>query len=245
MKTPIVPTPLVVAAASMSPAAPPLARDGGGPGPRDGGGPGPRDGGAFEAHVTVRAAAGEIPLFRAACEALGVKCVLIELPAGAVSSQPMTASAHRGTLQSVLDEVDAQARELAARGFEVIRRKIEALPGNGEIPLTDEEAARRPNGYFEYHVKVCLPEGDLEARSAVAAAVAPIGARLSRNANARRRPGEEDRFVTLRVAGVGQEAAEARFLELLGAVSALPYPIRSRVREYSVYDSDLQVDRGW
>lgn len=206
---------------------------------------GRRAGGAFEAHVTVRAGAEDVPRFREACDALGVKCVLIELPAGAVTAQPMTASVHRGALREVQDEVHALGRALVARGFDVVRTKIEALPRNGEIPVTDAEAALRPAGYFEYHVKITLPEGDAAARAAVEAAVAPLGARLSRNANARRRPGEEDRFLTLRVPAAGQAAAEARFRALLDAVEALPYPIRNRIREYTVYDSDVQVDRGW
>lgn len=206
---------------------------------------GRRGGGAFEAHVTVRSAALDVPRFREACDDLGVKCVLIELPEGAISAQPMTASVHRGELRDVQEEVHAVARELMARGFDVLRTKIEALPRNGEIPRTDAEAALRPAGYFEFHVKISLPEGDAAARAAVLAAAAPHGARLSRNANARRRPGEEDRFLTLRVPGAGQPAAEARFRALLDAVEALPYPIRSRIREYTVYDSDVQVDRGW
>ncbi|MBK8252556.1 MAG: hypothetical protein IPK82_07800 [Polyangiaceae bacterium] len=201
--------------------------------------------GAFEAHVTVRAATDALPLFREACDAIGVKCVLIELPQGVISAQPMTASVHRGSLRDVQEEVHNMGRELLARGFEVIRTKIEALPRNGEIPLTNESAAQRPAGYFEYHIKVSLPDGDEQARAAVNSAVASFGAHLSRNANARRRPGEEDRFITLRVPGVGQPEAEARFQALLSAVEALPYPIRSRVREYTVYDSDVNVDRGW
>src|SRR5262249_50971556 len=140
---------------------------------------GPRAGGAFEAHVTVRAPAERATLFREACDALGVKCVLIELPEGAVSAQPMTASVHRGSLRDVQDEVHGIARDLVGRGFEVIRTKIEALPRNGEIPLSDAEAALRPTGYFEYHVKVTLPEGDTAARGAVESAVGPLGARLS------------------------------------------------------------------
>jgi inosine/xanthosine triphosphate pyrophosphatase family protein len=206
---------------------------------------GPSQGGAFEAHVTVRAAALDVPRFRDACDELGVKCVLIELPEAAVSAQPMTASVHRGTLRDVQGEVHAIGRDLVARGFDVIRTKIEALPRNGEIPLSDEEAARRSAGYFEYHVKITLPEGDAAARLALEAVVIPLGARLSRNANARRRPGEEDRFLTLRVPGLGQPAAEARFRALLDVVEALPFPVRNRIREYTVYDSDVHVDRGW
>ena len=157
----------------------------------------------------------------------------------------MTASVHRGVLREVQDEVHALARALVARGFEVVRTKIEALPRNADWPERDEDALARPAGYFEFHVKLALPAGDAAALARVRGACEPLGARLSRNASARPREGEEDRFVTLRVPGLGRERAEARFDELLAAVSALPFRVRARVREYIVYDSDLAVDRGW
>lgn len=206
---------------------------------------GRRAGGAFEAHVTVRADAAASPRFREACDALGVKCVLIELPAGEQVAQPMTASVHRGTLREVQDEVHGLARALLARGFDVVRTKIEALPRNADVPASDEEAAARPAGYFEFHVKLALPAGDAEALARVEAACAPHGGRLSRNANARRREGVEDRFVTLRVPGLGQPAAEARFGALVGSLEALGFPVRARIREYTVYDSNVAVDHGW
>jgi inosine/xanthosine triphosphate pyrophosphatase family protein len=206
---------------------------------------GRRAGGAYEAHVTVRAAPGEAPRFREACDALGVKCVLIELPAGEHAAQPMTASVHRGVLREVQGEVHALARAIVARGFEVVRTKIEALPRNADWPETDEDAAARPAGYFEYHVKLALPAGDEASLARVRDACEPLGARLSRNAGARRREGEEDRFVTLRVPGAGRPRAEARFAELVAALEALPFRVRARIREYTVYDSDVAVDRGW
>jgi inosine/xanthosine triphosphate pyrophosphatase family protein len=206
---------------------------------------GRRAGGAYEAHVTVRASPDVGPRFREACDALGVKCVLIELPAGAHAAQPMTASVHRGVLREVQDEVHALARDLVARGFEVVRTKIEALPRNADWPETDEDAAARPGGYFEYHVKLALPSNDEGALGLVRAACEPLGARLSRNAAARRRDGEEDRFVTLRVPGAGRVAAEARYGALVAALEALPFRVRARAREYTVYDSDVALDRGW
>lgn len=206
---------------------------------------GRRAGGAYEAHVTVRAAPGEAVRFREACDALDVKCVLIELPEGAQAAQPMTASVHRGVLREVQDEVHALARSLVGQGFEVVRTKIEALPRNADWPERDEDAAARPAGYFEYHVKLALPAGNEDALARVREACEPLGARLSRNASARRREGEEDRFVTMRVPNLGRERAEARFAALLSALSPLPFRVRARIREYTVYDSDVSVDRGW
>src|SRR5947207_2833568 len=96
--------------------------------------------GTFEAHVTVTAddlAASE--RFRALCGELGVKCVLIELPAGVTRSQPMTSTYHRGELAEVVAEVAALARSLRQGGFEVVRLKLEAVVTNEGVPQDDEQ----------------------------------------------------------------------------------------------------------
>jgi inosine/xanthosine triphosphate pyrophosphatase family protein len=208
---------------------------------------GRRFGGAFEAHVTVRPPP-DPAAFAASCDRLDVKCVMIELPVGERPAQPMTASVHRGELPEVQHEVHAIARALVADGFEVVRTKIEALPHNADIPESDEDAARTPANYFEYHLKLVLPDGaDL---AAIAAACEPHGARLSRNARTRRNAtaevgGDEERFVTLRVRS-GRISANARFDALRAALEALPsVRVVKRISEYTVYDSDVGVDRGW
>lgn len=201
------------------------------------------EGGAFEAHVTVKTGSAEVPRFRALCDRLGVKCVLIELPEGDHPAQPMTSTVHRGVMRDVHEEVHELARELLREGFAVVRTKIEALGNNAEIPETDEAAAEKPAGYFELHVKLVLPAG--APLDAVRAACEPHGARLSRNANKRRPDGAEERFVTTRVPGLGRARAEERFVALEASLSTLGLPIVARHREYTVYDSDVALDRGW
>jgi inosine/xanthosine triphosphate pyrophosphatase family protein len=204
---------------------------------------GERFGGAFESHLTVRLGAQPIEAFRRACDELDVKCVLIELPEGAHSLQPMTASFHRGTLREALDEAHELGRALVGRGFEPIRTKLEALPKNADIPQTDAEAARSPKNYFEYHLKLPLPAGsDLAALGAL---VRRHDAHLSRNANARRADGSEDRFVTLRVHGAGQATANERFAALELELRDAGHAPKGRIREYTVYDSNLDLDAGW
>jgi len=203
-------------------------------------------GGAFEAHVTVRlAVVADAARFRAVCDRLGVKCVMIELPEGEHAAQPMTASVHRGDLREVQDEVHDLARVLVGEGFEVVRTKVEALARNADIPETDEQAARSPAGYFEFHIKLVLDAGDEATLARVHAACAPHGARLSRNASKRRPDGGEERFVTLRVPGLGRLGAEARFAALEASLATLGLPLRGRIREYTVYDSNVGLDRGW
>lgn len=199
-------------------------------------------GGAFEAHVTVRCDAADAPRFAAACDRLRVKHLQIELARGEHVAQPMTATVHRGELRQVQGEVHELARALVADGFEVVRTKIEALPRNRDLPETDEAAAAEPGRYFEYHLKVVVPPGELEP---VRAAAEAHGARLSRNARRTRPDGSHERYLTLRLPGLGRASADARFAALEAAVEALPVTIGRRVREYTVYDSNLALDRGW
>ncbi len=200
-------------------------------------------GGAFEAHVTVRCAVEDAPRFAATCDRLEVKHIQIELAHGEHVTQPMTATVHRGELRQVQEEVHDLARALVADGFEVVRTKIEALPRNRDLPETDEAARAEPARYFEYHLKVVVPPGvELAPVREVAAA---HGARLSRNALRTRADGGHERYLTLRLPGLGRASADERFAALEAAVGALPVTITRRVREYTVYDSNLALDRGW
>jgi hypothetical protein len=201
--------------------------------------------GTFEAHVTVEAAdLAERQRFQAACEEMGVKCVLIELPRGATRSQPMTSTYHKGELAAVVEEVAGLARRLREAGFRVARLKLEAVATNEGVPATDEEARRFPPGnYFEFHVKLTLPAAaDLEA---LRERCARHGAHLSANALKRDEAGRAERFVTLRVYGAGRGRAEGRFDELYRELAALGCPMSNKLREYTVYDSNAAVDAGW
>lgn len=196
--------------------------------------------GVFETHVTVSAAADDVA-FRAACAEIGVKCISIDLPAGDKRRQPMTGSFHRGALLDVQREALAIGQELVRRGFDVVRTKIEQHGRLDKAPATDEEARQLPNtSYFEFHAKLVLaPHSNV---AAIAQALARVGGHLSSNgANKESR----ERFVTLRAFRLGRENAEKRFQTMLSVIAELGLPVRNRVREYTVYDSDPSTDHGW
>jgi hypothetical protein len=177
--------------------------------------------GAFEAHLTVETDRGEA--FAALCGELGVDHVAIELASGEHHAQPMTASHHRGRLADVMGEIDALYARIEAAGFPIVRTKVEAAP--------DIEGLPTPEGYFEFHVKVRNPPLEL------AAIAEAHGGRLSRN---ERSAGQ--RFVTLRSYS-DRATAEARLATLLEALASVE--IAGVVREYTVYDSRIQLDAGW
>ncbi|MCP3137934.1 non-canonical purine NTP pyrophosphatase [Pyxidicoccus xibeiensis] len=202
-------------------------------------------GGAFEAHITVSARSEEdLRRFRAFCDAAAVKCIFIELGRGAEPFQPMTASYHHGTLRQAREEVQAMARALAAEGFDVTRLKLEALGKNREMPEDDATAQAQPANYFEFHVKALLPSESADVE-ALRARCERHGAHLSRNARKVRDDGASERFVTLRVYGLGRANADARFTALLADLAGLGLTLTQRLREWTVYDSNHGLDRGW
>jgi len=153
----------------------------------------------------------------------------------------MTGSFHRGSLLDAQREAIAIGQELVRRGFDVVRTKIEQHGRLENAPETDEDAARAPaNSYFEFHAKLVLPPDSEE--DAIARAIASASGHLSANAA---NPNSRERFVTLRAFGLGRANAEARFGALLDTIARLGVPIRNRVREYTVFDSNPEIDRGW
>jgi hypothetical protein len=201
--------------------------------------------GTFESHVTTEAAdAASRQRFRDVCRRLGIKCVLIELPDGTTPSQPMTACYHHGAIGEVLAEVAAICHGLRAADFPITRVKLEAVATNEGIPDSDEEAAHRPAGdYFEFHVKLLLSaDADL---GALASCCGRHSARLSRNALKTEQDGRAERFVTLRLYGVGRRTAFARQGALERDLVAAGFAVVNRQREYTIFDSAESLDAGW
>jgi hypothetical protein len=200
--------------------------------------------GTFEAHLTVGAdGPQQREAFRQLCADLGVKCVLIELARGVSRSQPMTASYHRGSLPEVMQEIEALHTRLWQGGFAVVRVKLEAVASNPGVPVTDDEAAAWPEGYFEFHVKLRLPaNADLEPLRDLCDR---HGAHLSRNDRKRKEDGQAERFVTLRVYSAGRERATVACEALLGDLAADHFQVVSQQREFTVYDGRAELDAGW
>ncbi|MBA4190302.1 MAG: hypothetical protein C0467_20135 [Planctomycetaceae bacterium] len=201
--------------------------------------------GEFETHITIRVAEpGDINTLQAWAERRQLTFHHIILERGQTPSQPMIGRRGRGRLSGELIAAADLNRRLHAEGFCVSRVKIEAAPGNGDVPNTDAEALDRHSGrYFEHHVKLVLdPETDVPGLANVAIA---HSAHLSRNARRVRTDGRQERFVTQRCHAVGRQTASKRLDALLATLLTGGHYVLSVEKEFVVYDSDPSVDTGW
>lgn len=215
-----------------------FAKDRTAPAPVAGGEAAPGFDGEFETHLTVAAdRAGALQRFAAAH---GLKCLHIELARGVRALQPMLSWRGRGDFAGQRAQADAIAAQLRAHGLQPLRIKIEAAPGNRDVPQDDAQAVA--GRYFESHIKLLL-EADADVAE-LAERVRGRSAHLSRNALRTREDGRAERFVTQRSLG-GLRRAQAELGELLDELDASGLRRLGVETEYVVYDDNLAVDDGW
>lgn len=197
--------------------------------------------GEFEIHLTVAASpGGDFSLLESFAAAYALKFLHIVLSRGRAPSQPMLSWRCRGRLSEPLQQAQNFERQLAAAGFHVVRRKIEAAPQNGGVPLHDEELP--PDCYFEAHVKLRLsPQSDLAALTVLAQR---HQAHVSRNALREHTDRSHERFITQRCAGAGLLNAQRALAALEQELASRFERLRSEL-EYVVHDSDPALDAGW
>ncbi|MEM6751631.1 MAG: hypothetical protein AAF630_01370 [Cyanobacteria bacterium P01_C01_bin.38] len=201
--------------------------------------------GTFEAHITVSAGNSALrQKFKLICQNLNIKCVFIELPEGATRSQPMTASYHHGALKDVLQQINQIVQKIVNADLEITRIKIEAMVSNQDIPISDIEAQKLPkSNYFEFHVKAILSAD--ENLEVLRKYCLQHKAHLSANAFKKLVDGKQQRFITMRAYAVGYQSAQKRFDNLLLHLKSKGYKLSQQQREYTVYDSNLNLDAGW
>jgi hypothetical protein len=97
--------------------------------------------------------------------------------------------------------------------------------------------------YFEFHVKLLLSaDSDLDV---LRACCERHGARLSRNAFKREEDGRSERFLTMRLYGIGRRSALAHLEALERELTRAGFVIVNRQKEYTIFDSAEGLDAGW
>jgi len=192
----------------------------------------------YEAHITVDCNSNEQKeRFNLECKNLKLKPVHIILEKGDYPSQLMSASYHTGKYEDIFKEISKKKELLQNSGFKIKRVKIEGMIDNDDIPekIPDEN-------YFEFHVKVTL---DDEFKYALLKErCRNLGAHLARSAT-KIIEGKKQWFVTLRCFKLGREAAKNEFVNLIKELSNFNYNLSNMLEEYTVYDSNIAIDKGW
>lgn len=144
-----------------------------------------------------------------------------------------------GDLNDQLRLANSIRRELATFHVEVVRVKVECA--TADLSRIDLPAGE--SHYFETHLKLLLKnDAEVERTRQLSRST---NARLSRNARRVRSDGAVERFMTQRVYSHDLAEADRRREELIANVRRTGIEILEIEAEYVLYDSKLELDRGW
>ena len=156
----------------------------------------------------------------------------------------------RGTLEEARSAADADARILADKGFEVVRRKVEAVSTNDGVPRSADDATRSPaDRYFEFHLLVDGKNGPISnddvasLRTIARDMSARLGVPVPLSYNALK---PAQRFLNLRARGVGLDEAMVGVRELERQIEATGVlSVVKVIAEYICSDDNRALDNGW
>lgn len=199
----------------------------------------------YELHLTTdRLNNEQLPDFEKLCHKLGGKAVLIELPIGVHTQQPMlTLTLKSDSWQYVREFMAQLANQCREHGFPIVRQKAE-IPAN-EAATFQAAYPHEKQGYFEWHGKVEFKNSNVLLQS-IHHLAKKHGAHLSHNALKNQ---QNTRFLTLRHTGQYDD-----FMQKIRALLTdwqqdyyLPKsaPFVKHHYEYCVFDNKLTWDDGW
>lgn len=203
----------------------------------------------YEIHITVKLDNGNtIDNFTDACEAIGVKPLLLDLQnnQGAnVMNDVMTSSKHMGTNRSAYDKVSFIVGCLTEMGFTVVREKIETVPWHPAAPKTPEQQMPA-SCYFEAHLGIPLndPIHDWD-RDRLAAVTEWHNAHLSKSVFKKTIEGKQVVMVTLRSYDKCFDDFEKDLDALIASLVKEGYNYDKPIVEFAVFDTKISHDNSW
>lgn len=203
----------------------------------------------FEIHLTISdLSTDRLPDFERLCRDMGGKAVLIELPVGVHTQQPMLSLVQvAATLDEILAVIDELKACFAGVGFDTIRHKVE-IPADKLSLFQSQNPSANYQGYFEWHGKVRFLAFDDHILQDVCRIANQHNAHISQNAL----KGENNhRFITLRsqdyhkfcqaiddiTTKINQYKAHHKETNVIG--------LDKSQAEYCVYDDKLSLDDLW
>ena len=200
--------------------------------------------GVFEYHVTVET--DDIDRFTETCRNLKthrVKPIVIMLNSGSgntpvYAKQVMTSNFVMGVFPQNLSSIQELAKKLEMAGFPSCRLKIEAKAKSRGVPLTSEQMSVWQGSYFEFHFKVKVEPDETERlfdlcrrKNGLIAwnALKPKGFYL----------------ITLRIYSGGLPEALSANKNFKNYLKSNGYITLQNQKEFVVYDSNPDLDKGW
>lgn len=206
--------------------------------------------GLFEIHLTVDVEDRPPQLlesffqnFAQACDQVKCKTESLLLDQGIYPNQIMTVSWQKGKTSEAVHQMQTIRSFLSAKGFKIIREKIEAESSNKGLPQTDEEAKGYPeSNYFEFHLSVVPTKTTKAPLEDVCKLFNGYLASELFKDNKK----DKTRYITMRYYGIGVNTAEANLNRALAILKENAFRIRGKVEmEYAILDTNLQIDNGW
>lgn len=198
----------------------------------------------FELHLTTTPiASDQLFAFTSLCQSVGGRAVLIDLPVGQHTQQPMLSMvSFVDEFDEILTLMDTLNTTFEQAGYPIVRRKVE-IPAHKVGEFFERHPTHNHHGYFEWHGKVHFQDnaGLQELRNTAT----NHHAHVSKNAL---KDDKYHRFITIRHSD-SYEHFFGRIGELvsdlLGSRSSGQLSLTKTQAEYCIYDDHLALDDGW
>ncbi len=200
----------------------------------------------YEFHVTVNAERIDVDKYRAACRDIGVKPIVLDLEvnSGTPFRDVMTSSKMHGSDHEAYTTLNGIAAALTARGYSVVRRKIETSPWHPGAPSTDNGIEMPGGSYFESHFGVLLrPEDKPFLRSVIDKSKLRHPLHLS--SNAFKQEGDE---ITVMATARSYEGTVEEFTDNVAAhfgYLSQHFRVEDPIVEFALFDSSTHHDDAW
>lgn len=199
-----------------------------------------------EIHITVRCEDDQIDRFKKVCKELEVKPIVLDLPTrdGNSMQDVMTSSHFFGTTTDAIQKAKELDHELQDRQFAVLRQKVETIPWHPHAPQTKTDEIHE-GCYFECHIGVIMNTINLlRTPERLKTIAGNCGAKMSRNVFKTYDDGQYIQMVTMRTYG-SRSDFDLDLEFLLNSLESNGFEYEKVIREYSIYDTNVQHDIAW
>lgn len=207
----------------------------------------------FECHIfclPLDPSDAEKERFVEACNAVGLKALCLGLDyvdKGVVNVLQSTKYYKCDDVHTSVGYMLRDAEALEEHFGNVARLKLEAVAANPGVPQSDEEAQAMPGDtYFEYHIKIRgepSPENDATLKALAAELTDELGIKIPFSCN--NMGTKNQRFLNARTYGLGYPESSAVVDRIVEAIEARGFEISKVIREFIVFDTNKELDRGW